>query len=104
MFLVVLAGFSFWMDPRATPARVALSLTTLLTTATIWSSINSNMPKVNYMKAIDIYFLTSFSFVFSTLLQYVFLLTLKANMNQRRVHRQQDKEGNSMKVSDLCLV
>jgi hypothetical protein len=87
VFLVLLAGFSFWVDPRATPARVALSLTTLLTTATIWSSVNSRMPKVSYVKAIDIYFLVSFGFVFFTLLQYILLLTLRHQVHLRKLRK-----------------
>ena len=100
VILVILAGFSFWVDPRATPARVALSLTTLLTTATIWSSVNSRMPKVSYVKAIDIYFLVSFGFVFSTLLEYILLLTLKHQAHLRKLRKVSHELVLSGKVID----
>ena len=99
VFLVMLAGFSFWVDPRATPARVALSLTTLLTTATVWSSVNARMPKVSYVKAIDIYFLVSFGFVFSTLLQYILLLTLKHQTHLRKLRKISQTPAFQEKVS-----
>ena len=46
---------SFWLDPHAVPARVALGVTTLLTMSTQTASINSALPPVAYTKAIDVW-------------------------------------------------
>ena len=36
--------------------------------------MNSNMPKVSYMKAIDYFLLTSFGFIFAALVEYIIVL------------------------------
>ena len=48
--LVILSWCCFWIDPSAVPARVALSITTILTTILLYGSVNSNMPKVILLK------------------------------------------------------
>ena len=48
--LVILSWCCFWIDRSAVPARVALSITTILTTILLYGSVNSNMPKVILLK------------------------------------------------------
>ena len=45
-----IARFSFWIDPKAAPARVALGVTTLLTMSTKTASISNSLPPVAYTK------------------------------------------------------
>lgn len=68
--LVVVSWVSFWLDPHAVPARVALGVTTLLTMSTQTASINSALPPVAYTKAIDVWQGVCVTFVFSALLEY----------------------------------
>nr|AAB31232.1 GABA receptor subunit=Rdl product [Drosophila melanogaster, Peptide Partial, 52 aa] [Drosophila melanogaster] len=52
----------------ATPARVALGVTTVLTMTTLMSSTNAALPKISYVKSIDVYLGTCFVMVFASLL------------------------------------
>lgn len=53
--IVVVSWVSFWIPRKATPARVALGVTTVLTMTTIMGNAGSSLPKLSYMKAIDIF-------------------------------------------------
>jgi gamma-aminobutyric acid receptor subunit beta len=68
--IVVLSWISFWLHRDASPARVALGITTVLTMTTVLSSSNASLPKISYLKSIDIYLVTCFVMVFASLLEY----------------------------------
>ena len=78
--IVALSWVSFWIDPEAIPARVGLSITTVLTISYMLGSVNSNLPRVSYLKAIDYFLLMSFGFIFFTLVEYVFVLRYSRRM------------------------
>ncbi|GAB6027319.1 chloride channel [Chamberlinius hualienensis] len=70
ILIVMLSWVSFWINHEATSARVTLGITTVLTMTTISTGIRSSLPKISYVKAIDIYLVVCFLFVFAALLEY----------------------------------
>ncbi|XP_053623571.1 gamma-aminobutyric acid receptor subunit beta-like isoform X4 [Plodia interpunctella] len=68
--IVIISWVSFWLNRNATPARVALGVTTVLTMTTLMSSTNAALPKISYVKSIDVYLGTCFVMVFASLLEY----------------------------------
>ncbi|XP_041973521.1 gamma-aminobutyric acid receptor subunit beta-like [Aricia agestis] len=70
ILIVMLSWVSFWINHEATSARVALGITTVLTMTTISTGVRSSLPRISYVKAIDIYLVMCFIFVFAALLEY----------------------------------
>ncbi|KAA0710817.1 Gamma-aminobutyric acid receptor subunit rho-1 GABA(A) receptor subunit rho-1 GABA(C) receptor [Triplophysa tibetana] len=88
--MVMLSWVSFWIDRRAVPARVPLGITTVLTMSTIITGVNASMPRVSYIKAVDIYLWVSFVFVFLSVIEYaaVNYLTTVQERRERKLRNQ----------------
>ena len=52
---VCVSWMSFWLDHKSAPARVMLTITTLLAMSTTTASINNSLPPVAYTKVNYIY-------------------------------------------------
>nr|AAP13536.1 avermectin-sensitive chloride channel GluCl alpha/yellow fluorescent protein fusion [synthetic construct] len=68
--LVIVSWVSFWFDRTAIPARVTLGVTTLLTMTAQSAGINSQLPPVSYIKAIDVWIGACMTFIFCALLEF----------------------------------
>ncbi|KAK8761569.1 hypothetical protein V5799_027164, partial [Amblyomma americanum] len=87
--IVVISWVSFWLHRNATPARVSLGVTTVLTMTTLMSSTNAALPKISYVKSIDIYLGTCFVMVFASLLEYATVGYLGKRIAMRKARCQQ---------------
>ena len=70
VLIVILSWVSFWIDIHAVPARISVGLLTVLTLTTQSSGISSRLPRVSYVKAIDVWMSTCLGFVFGALIEY----------------------------------
>ncbi|KAL3105790.1 hypothetical protein niasHT_026565 [Heterodera trifolii] len=68
--IVIISWFNFWLDIDSAPARVSLSITTLLTIATQANAVKLSLPEVSYMKAIDSWMNMCMAFVFAVMVEY----------------------------------
>uniref|UniRef100_A0A0K0FUD5 GluClalpha (inferred by orthology to a D. melanogaster protein) n=1 Tax=Strongyloides venezuelensis TaxID=75913 RepID=A0A0K0FUD5_STRVS len=74
--MVIISFISFWLDPTSVPGRVTLGITTLLTLTTKSSGINSKLPPVSYIKAIDVWIGICTTFIFAVLIEFAFVTFL----------------------------
>ncbi|XP_064339172.1 gamma-aminobutyric acid receptor subunit theta [Camelus dromedarius] len=69
----VVSWISFWMNYESSAARVTVGLTSMLVLNAINSHLRDKLPQVSCIKAIDIYMVVCFFFVFLSLLEYVYI-------------------------------
>ncbi|OXA60668.1 Gamma-aminobutyric acid receptor subunit beta, partial [Folsomia candida] len=86
--IVIMSWVSFWLNRNASPARVPLGITTVLTMTTLMSSVNKELPKISYVKSIDIFLGTCFVMVFAALLEYATVGYLAKRIQMRKNHFQ----------------
>ena len=87
ILIVILSWVSFWIHVDAIPARISLGVLTVLTITTQSSGIRSSLPRVSYVKAIDVWNSVCLLFVFSALLEYAYI-----NVQTRRHHKSASKD------------
>jgi len=67
---------------------MSTGITTILTMTTISTGMRSSLPRISYVKAIDIYMVVCFVFVFTALLEYAAVnYTYWGTRNERRSRR-----------------
>ncbi|XP_002741883.1 glycine receptor subunit alpha-2-like, partial [Saccoglossus kowalevskii] len=100
MLIVILSWVSFWISAESSPARVALGITTVLTMTTQSSGANETLPKVSYIKAIDIWMSVCLLFVFAALVEFA-----AANYMYRAstVEKKTTKNNNKSRASSSQL-
>ena len=87
ILIVILSWVSFWLNIEATPARVSLGLLTVLTMTTQSAGVGRQLPKVSYIKAIDVWMSTCLVFVFASLLEFAIVNTFSRKYSKARNKR-----------------
>ncbi|XP_071087615.1 glycine receptor subunit alpha-2-like isoform X1 [Haliotis cracherodii] len=94
MLIVLLSWVSFWLNVDAVPARISLGILTVLTMTTQKSMAISSLPRVSYVKAIDVWMAACLCFVFASLLEFALVNV----MDRRQVKRRQAPKDISLDI------
>ncbi|CAN8002096.1 unnamed protein product [Ixodes hexagonus] len=81
--IVAMSFVSFWMPHEAVPARVTLSVTSLLTIVT--QQYQSATPGVSYVVALNVWMIACITFVFLGLVEYALVVACIAKNKAREV-------------------
>uniref|UniRef100_A0A9J2PMP4 Neurotransmitter-gated ion-channel transmembrane domain-containing protein n=1 Tax=Ascaris lumbricoides TaxID=6252 RepID=A0A9J2PMP4_ASCLU len=70
---IIVSWVSFCMEPKALPARTTVGVSSLLALTFQFGNILKNLPRVSYIKAMDVWMLGCISFVFGTMIELAFV-------------------------------
>ncbi|CAK1547181.1 unnamed protein product [Leptosia nina] len=76
MMIVAMSWVTFWLQADASPPRITLGTSTMLSFITLASSQAKTLPKVSYIKASEIWFLGCTGFIFAALVEFAFVNTI----------------------------
>lgn len=93
---------SFWIDYRSIPARTALGITTVLAMTTLLFGIQSSLPSVPYIKAVDLFMIVSFANVFAALVEYA--IVNYTSMCEKRQKESRCTKKKCSAVSSILLL
>ncbi|XP_044538771.1 glycine receptor subunit alpha-4-like [Gracilinanus agilis] len=101
LLIVILSWVSFWINMDAAPARVGLGITTVLTMTTQSSGSRASLPKVSYVKAIDIWMAVCLLFVFAALLEYAAVNFVSRQHKEFMRLRRRQRRQRMIQKSDM---
>ncbi|XP_074650879.1 glycine receptor subunit alpha-2-like [Tubulanus polymorphus] len=93
--IVMLSWVSFWIHVDAIPARISLGVITILAMITQTSGVQQSLPRVSYVKAIDVWMSTCLLFVFTALLEFAIV-----NVYSRKEIKQRTKKISASPSND----
>lgn len=91
IFLVVLTWATFWIPPKAVPARVTLIVTNFLSTIFVIQQEVGKIIRVDYTTAVQVLLITNLVFVFLAMLEYLVVLNVKdtSKVREKTVYKGQ---------------
>ncbi|KAJ8403570.1 hypothetical protein AAFF_G00348960 [Aldrovandia affinis] len=101
LLIVVLSWLSFWINPDASAARVPLGILSVLSLSSECTSLASELPKVSYVKAIDIWLIACLLFGFASLVEYAVVQVMlnspkRIEAEKSKIARKEKAEGKAL--------
>ncbi|KAL3077351.1 hypothetical protein niasHS_013340 [Heterodera schachtii] len=97
---IIVSWVGFCMEPKALPARTTVGVSSLLALTLQFGNIHKNLPRVSYVKAMDVWMLGCISFVFGTMIELavVCYITRRQNINRSKLGgpRRSSSRGDSL--------
>uniref|UniRef100_A0A915EX23 Uncharacterized protein n=1 Tax=Ditylenchus dipsaci TaxID=166011 RepID=A0A915EX23_9BILA len=97
---IFISWISFYLGSRAIPARTMLGVNSLLAMTFQFGNIIRNLPRVSYVKAIDVWMLSGMMFIFLSLLELAVVGFMSRNEGLPR-HKIKKRSSNSYVCGEM---
>ncbi|OXA64552.1 Glycine receptor subunit alphaZ1 [Folsomia candida] len=91
VFFVLVTWLCFLISPDMFEVRVGIAMSTLLTLTAMFASVRDETPKVSYVKAIDIWMVSSIIFIFTALGGFTITAWIKRGLERMQAPKDDDK-------------
>lgn len=97
---VFISFCSFWIEITASPARITLGVTILLTMLTAIRVAREKLPPLSYIHALDIWFLICIFFVFASIIEYTIVHFIYFKNKQRQTLINNNNNQRQLQLSN----
>ncbi|CAJ0589633.1 unnamed protein product [Cylicocyclus nassatus] len=95
---IIVSWVSFCMEPKALPARTTVGISSLLALTFQFGNILKNLPRVSYVKAMDVWMLGCISFVFGTMVELAFVCYISRCQNSVRSSERRRERARTSQI------
>ncbi|GAA38381.2 glycine receptor subunit alphaZ1 [Clonorchis sinensis] len=104
MLIVAISWVSFLLDPLAVPGRVSIGLLCILALITHSAAILTQLPRISYIKAMDLWVFTCLAFVVTSLLEFAAANTIsRRSPGERNSEKQKPVLKKSAVTTEAAL-
>lgn len=85
VLIIIISWLSFLIDYHAVPARISIGLLSILALMTESAATLQKLPRVSYIKAIDVWLFACLAFVVLSLLEFAFVNTIARRTQKKKL-------------------